>query len=204
MWGNTSNIQTSMSLEFYRAAENFFPWGAADGHNQWDKNDPTIFYSGTTTGSGNLTVIDSNANWTPHQWAYPGTQGYTVRDVTFPGANGAYGAMITDNTANTLTLKGPANTPINIPAGHAYEIRHVIQAMDQPCVGGGGAITGTPINPPPPGWNDQAIEGCYEWNNTNIGWGLNTYFTKDGVYSFHNTPMPGYTPYTYPHPLTQQ
>jgi len=62
---------------------------------------------------------------------------------------------------------------------------------------------------PPPG-DSQALEAVYEWNNhTNGGQNIDCYVRS--VYQahiqenrdyFNDTQKPGYTPYTYPHPLT--
>jgi hypothetical protein len=49
----------------------------------------------------------------------------------------------------------------------------------------------------------------YSWNNTNADDGSKFGFTIAGPTNviragrdyFNNTPMPGYVPYTYPHPL---
>ena len=50
------------------------------------------------------------------------------------------------------------------------------------------------------------VEPCYIWNNTTDGQPFNTFSPKtsnikQGLNYFNNTPMPGYTPYIYPHPL---
>jgi len=50
-------------------------------------------------------------------------------------------------------------------------------------------------------------EPCYSWNNINelghqVGFS-SAHGPRANVHYFNNTPMPGYTPYTYPHPLTK-
>jgi hypothetical protein len=54
-------------------------------------------------------------------------------------------------------------------------------------------------------WNNQVTEPCYSWNNTNELNGQVNFGAGPGVraneHYFNNTPMPGYTPYVYPHPL---
>ena len=58
----------------------------------------------------------------------------------------------------------------------------------------------------PAGWNDQVTEPCYAWNNVSggtqqVGFGKGELIIRPGEHYFKNTPMPGYTGYTYPHPL---
>lgn len=60
----------------------------------------------------------------------------------------------------------------------------------------------------PAGWNDQVDEPIYEWNNVHDG-SENVGFTVSGTLTIRaaehyvsDTAAPGYTPYTYPHPLT--
>ena len=179
----------------------FDPWGGADGTNPWDVNEPNAFFTGTAAAdSSGTTVTVSRANWTTNQWA-----GYTIRrtsnkckskSITF--------AWIQSNTSNTIsyTNNGGYSTPsLAFCAGDTLEIRKIDHALDEPGRGGGSLITG---DPPvrPPGWNDQVTEPCYSWNN-----GLARFSAGPGVraneHFFNNTPMPGYTPYTYPHPLTK-
>ena len=83
----------------------------------------------------------------------------------------------------------------------------VVTALDQPCVSGGSRISGdTPVLPWTAGSNDQVVDACYEWNNTEDG--LPVHFEaghaniKPGIHFFNGTPKPGYVPFTYPHPLT--
>ena len=93
--------------------------------------------------------------------------------------------------------------PCRSCAGDSLEIRKVVHALDQPGRALGSLITG---NPPirPPGWNYQVTQPCYSWNNTtgnaqvdfSAGPGV-----RANVHYFNDTPMPGYTPYVYPHPL---
>src|SRR5436190_8817507 len=60
------------------------------------------------------------------------------------------------------------------------------------------------LHPPlPPGWNNQVTEPCYMWNNgpEQVRFSSGAGTIRAGEHFFHDTPMPGYTPYTYPHPL---
>ena len=83
----------------------------------------------------------------------------------------------------------------------------VIQAIDQPGLGQGDLLTG---DNPTPRWLNQRIEGCYSWNNRYLPDNSHINFTvhfstvtllQEGRDFFNDTPLPGYTPYTYPHPL---
>jgi hypothetical protein len=115
-------------------------------------------------------------------------------------------ALITGNTSNTLNLF--AWQTLNWAAGNQYQIHKVLTVLDQPGRGMGNLISGNP--PTPVGWPHQEQEPCYSWNNIHspggehlnfvLGSGAgNTIHQNSDYYS--DTPMPGYTPYTYPHPL---
>jgi len=87
--------------------------------------------------------------------------------------------------------------------------------MDQPCRGAGDVITGDfdhPVNARTgtPSWVHQALEPAYSWNNvyTPTGAPVNIELAtgawavlQEGRDFYNNTPMPGYAPYNYPHPL---
>ena len=62
---------------------------------------------------------------------------------------------------------------------------------------------------PPARWLNQTSEPYYLWNNTNNGnpqGGIGTTpDVNEGVSFINNdTPMPGYTPYAYPHPFCER
>jgi hypothetical protein len=181
---------------------NFFPfepWGGADGTNPWDVNEPNAFFTGAAaTNSSGTTVTVSGVNWTPNQWA-----GYTLRRTSdICGSGSVSFGWIWSNTSNTITYTDNAGyfiPTMSFCAGDTLEIRKVDHALDQPGRGQGSLITG---DPPvrPYGWNDQVTEPCYEWNNGpavfTSGPGI-----RANVHFFNGTPMPGYSPYVYPHPL---
>jgi hypothetical protein len=185
-----------MTLTCYRMNSGDYPWWASDGTDAWDINEPTIFANGTVTAAGNLTVTDERKNWTPNQW-----QGYTVRKTGV--GQGYTGSEILSNTGNTLSFKPGHDYSMQFGVGDTYEIRKVIQALDSTGRARGTLITngpgGTPT--PPPGWNDQVTEPCYSWDNTNLNFYSDTSVVRLGEHYFINIPMPGYTPYIYPHPL---
>ena len=201
----------------------FFPvpvWGGSTGDNPWDYNvteadgthidghSPYLFDSGTAgAGSNQTTIVDTTKTWTINQWA-----GYTAKRISDNGM-----MIILSNTSNTLTGYyhtgyGGGTTWV---AGDQYQIHRVLISQDQACRGAGDLITGdTPINSTTgtASWSHQALEPAYMWNDvynpgnvpvtmhTNSLTGVSTILTEGRDY-FNNTPMPGYTPYTYPHPL---
>ena len=165
----------------------------------WDHNSGP-FFSGTASSVGTLTVTTTGANWSPNQWA-----GYTIKRT----AGGTPGfAYINGNSSNTINFSatGGFGANLSFSVGDAFTINKVEQTIDQPGIGAGPLLSG---NPPsrPQNW-DQSVEPCYMWGNTNDGQPFNSFTPlysniKAGVNYFNNTPMPGYTPYTYPHPLTK-
>src|SRR5437660_3625363 len=177
----------------------FQPWGGADGTNAWDVNEPNPFFTGTAaSNSSGTSVTVSGVNWATNQWA-----GYTIRRTSnLCGLNTITFAWIQSSTSNTIsyTYNGGYPTPsLAFCAGDTLEIRKVDHALDQPGRGGGSLITS---DPPvrPFGWNDQVTEPCYAWNNGQARFSAGP-GVRANVHFFDNTPMPGYTPYVYPHPL---
>ena len=115
-------------------------------------------------------------------------------------------ALITSNTSNTLTVlyQNYSTTPF-INTGDAYSIYKVLVMLDQPGRGKGNLVTG---DVPTPAWPNDALEPVYAWNNTVQNPNDSTSHLmgclaplEQGRDVINNTPMPGYTPYTYPHPL---
>lgn len=199
-WDNSATFE----LQNYRNFHVFDPWGGADGTNAWDLNEPTVFFTGTAAvSSSGTTVTVSGANWTANYWA-----GYTLRRTTDTCNSGTLNfSWILSNTSNTITYANtalfPGESAMSFCAGDSLEIRRVVHALDQPGRALGSLITG---NPPvrPAGWNNQVTEPCYSWNNTTGNAPVNFSSgpgVRANVHYFNNTPMPGYTPYVYPHPL---
>jgi hypothetical protein len=196
----------NIHLAVYRM---FYPFwqGGADGANVWDVNHPGgPFYIGTaaTASSGTTVTVFGNPNWTTNQWA-----GYSVRRTTnLGGANGVTFGEILSNANNTLTYTNNGSFPLpnlSFAAGDSLEIRKVDQAMDQPGRSGGSLVLNDPPTLPP-GWNNQITDPCYEWNNTKTEGGSFHFSSGSAViraneHYFNSTVKPGYTPYTYPHPL---
>jgi hypothetical protein len=210
---------------FFRYPYPGSPWLGASGDNPWDVNvtepdgthidghPPYLFESGTATGgredldSGHQYLTDTSKNWTPNRWV-----GYTARRVS-----DSWIGRILSNNNNTLTMyyyNGGVGQGITWRSGDQYQIHKVLIALDQPGRGRGDLITGNPPINSTTGnaaWPHQELEPCYSWNNIHSPGGEHINFTPAGSSSatllqgrdyFNNTPMPGYTPYTYPHPLT--
>jgi hypothetical protein len=97
-------------------------------------------------------------------------------------------------------------------AGDQYQIHKGLIALDQPGRAKGDLFTGTtPINSTTgiARWPHQALQPTYPWNDkytptnasVNVGSGSgNILLQRAGRDYYNNSPMPGYTPYIYPHP----
>jgi len=216
-----------MALKVYRlfqgGALKVGGWGAASGTSPWDcnvtepngthvdGNPPYLYATGKHVGANNSTVVTvSGTPWQPNQWA-----GYSVMNTTstspyFNGCN-----WIISNTSNTLTLGGFNDPPLpKFNTGDTFAIHKVLVVLDQPGRGKGDLLVGSPVGTTSlagtswPAWPHQALEPCYSWNNTLNGSNLDfsspplQNILRQNVDYYNNTPMPGYKPYTYPHPLT--
>ncbi|HEV2327399.1 MAG TPA: hypothetical protein VGY56_01275 [Verrucomicrobiae bacterium] len=196
----------------------FEPFAGANGLSPFDSNDPTLYLSGTSSSpSGSYYLQVNGANWTPNQWV-----GYTVIDTT----TGNF-AEINSNTANTIFYVGstPATqsvipcTVLTFNPGDAFQIRRVYAALDQPGRGSGdrlvdinnswqtnGVLVTIDTSTGAESWPNEALDGIYSWaNNLNGADGLLSSAypgIQVGRDLYNDTPKPGYTAYTYPHPLT--
>ena len=200
----SGQISSGMSLHCYRQYFPFNMWGGASGVNPWDSNDPHgIYASGAHTASkSNRVLTDSNAHWTTNQWA-----GYSLTN-TVTGRT----SFITSNTATTITYSfdntydPSGNLVFNTRDG--YAIYKLLVALDQPGRGEGDLVTGDmPRNATTrtAAWPHQALEPIYSWNNTINGSNVNIQSVFPTIQEnrdyYNQTTMPGYTTFTYPHPL---
>jgi hypothetical protein len=200
----TSIFPGAFTIENYRDYDTFDPWGKCDGTSPFDVNDGVTYDSGVCTGvTGSKTMMCAGRMWTPDQW-----QGYHVHNMTKGQSD-----LIISNATDTLTTSGltwhaPVLTWNN---GDIFRILRATICIDQRGRGMGDLITGD--EPPygtgvtPKTWPHQVLEPTYSWNNTVNGsaalaklTSTNPWRIKEGR-EFYNGPMPGYTPYTYPHPL---
>jgi hypothetical protein len=191
--------QRGFELQVYRQFWSYGPpFYGADGTQPWDVNDLHLYESGTLTSANNGvgTMIDTSKNWTTNQWV-----NYSVKRTSDNAM-----ALIVGNASNTITYAGWQS--MNWAAGNQYQIHKVLTILDQPGRGKGDLLSGNP--PTPVGWPHQEREPCYSWNNVFTPTGARINFVRgsgDTIHQgrdyFNDTPMPGYTPYTYPHPLTR-
>jgi hypothetical protein len=206
-----SKVTKGHVLQAYRQFQRSPHWGIANGQNPYDDNDSngSTGYSetGKHTGLNGATVLtDSTKNWAPNQWYVPGAT-YIVRNVTKEAAGDSQQSFAISNTTNTITCSSLSftKTVLTFNTGDTYQIWRVIRSLDQPGLGKGDLLRGLPGRPAK--WPQQVSEPCYSWNNFALedGTARNLSSTepsiKEGRDFFNETPKPGYTPYTYPHPL---
>jgi hypothetical protein len=194
-----ASVLYGMLLTSYRQYLPFPPWGSANGNNAWDSNDTHgIYASGTHTAAQSNTVLtDSGATWTTNQWV-----GYSVTNTVTGRAS-----WIKSNTATTITYffdnSYDSNGNLVFHTGDGYAIYKLLIALEQPGRGKGDLVRGdTPINSTTgtAAWTHEALEPIYSWNN-NRPISSEEPTIQENRDFYNNTAMPGYTPYTYPHPL---
>ncbi len=199
----TGNFKEAMSVDNYRDWRAFGPWGIATGESPFDKNDldhngqPQVYETGIHTGATGAPMLTSSGKtWKANQW-----RGYSVFNTTTGKSS-----IIVSNTSDTIKARidssyGGANLAWN--AGDGFKIERCLIALDQMGRGKGKRISGD--SPKPAAWPEQIEDPAYIWNNTLNGRvrGLvsGSPRLKEGVDFINGAPKPGYTPYTYPHPL---
>jgi hypothetical protein len=195
------------SMHNYRDPHPYPPWGQCDGTSPSDLND--VNDDGTTkvydSGVSSLSASSVNQSitltaqkaWAPGQWV-----GYTIwntrTNVKSPISSNTATTIVgyTDNTNNGTPLSWSVNDP--------FKIVRASVCLDQVGRGKGDLISGS--SPTPQAWPHQELDPTYIWNNTlkgsvqSIG-DTSVHIVENRDY-YNNTCKPGYTPYTYPHPLT--
>jgi hypothetical protein len=196
-----TNFYAVTSLQDYRTTDNspyFTPWFGATGLCGYDSNSPAL-WTGVAASTTNC-LVAANPGWTNNQF-----YGCTV----YNSNKNLCGIVITNN-ANTMWFLGSASPQFQITftSGDPVVVHLVYPQLDQPGRGGGDLMTG---DVPAANWPRQASEPIYFWNNTlnyNYnptavgGMGYSAYPDIAAGRDFFNSPMPGYTPFTYPNPLT--
>jgi hypothetical protein len=220
------NLPHGYGLQTYRLFYRYpgSPWLGASGDNPFDMNvtesngthvegrSSYLFDSGTvTSGSedlpgGIMTLTDTSKHWTTNQWV-----NYTAKRVS-----DSFIGQIVSNNNNTLRMRfySPNGSGyFTWRSGDSYQIHKVLVSLDQAGRGRGDLITGNrPLNSVTRtvSWPHQELEPCYSWNNIHSPGGEHINFIPAassaatllaGRDFYNDTPMPGYTPYTYPHPL---
>jgi len=222
----TGDYGGGMVLAIYRLSEHetkgFF---GADGTSPWDCNAtepdgthveghmPYTYATGTHIGQNDYKgIVVSENPWKLNQWVGNSATNTNRTSPYFHGCN-----RILSNTSNTLTFACPTTSlkPKGLfNTGDTFAIHKVLIVIDQPGRGKGDLIVGDPAgstNIPKTGWPrwpHQVIEPCYSWNNKLNGANLDfgnrsdpSSLLVEGVDYYNSTPMPGYKPYIYPHPL---
>lgn len=161
-------------------------------------------YIGSTpaiSGRYVVTVTDATHFTIPVNVSVTGTGG-TVSKASVVNC----ASQIASNTSTVLTfITGIQHPDLTFTAGDTFQIWRVDEALDQPGKGAGALLTGDPPSIPG-GWYNQVDDPMYEWNNTSDGSDVavssGTASVRINEHYFSNTPLGGYTAYTYPHPLT--
>jgi len=198
------------SLNEYRMTENYPTWGISDGTNSIDQNIGGPFDTVTNIVSGtptSLTLTVAGSPWVNNQWV-----GYSVVDTSQPsGATSADStnfSIIVSNSANTaIFLSANLHTDLTIKRGDVCQFWLITNALDMPGMGQSQAVRNAAgvITNNAAGLN-QVVDPIYAWSNTIDG--VDSECTaiypvmKQGVHYFNGVIKPGYTPFTYPHPLT--
>jgi hypothetical protein len=174
------------------------------GASPWDGNQPIeVGGQGTHTGLNTTTILADSSQ----QWPVNGFVAYTAGEGTWNThwvwnlTDGSKG-LITTNTANTITATLSGGTRNTWNAGDSYKISNGYPCRDQ--IGRSkDQWLWTSASPYPP----QQLEPVYLWNNkmggTDAKVSASQTHIKSGRDYVIGTPRPGYTPYTYPHPLTR-
>jgi hypothetical protein len=218
----TGNYGGGMGLAIYRQTD-YYAKGllGADGTSPWDLNatepdgthvdghPPYTYAKGTHIGPNDSTIITvSGSPWRLNQWV-----GYSVTNTNSASPYFHGFSWIVSNNNNTITIGAVSKNTVQgkFNTGDTFAIHKVLAAIGQPGRGQGDLIVGNPpTHLPAPAWPHQAIEPCYSWNNTLNGQNLNFSYNaankllRENVDFYNNTPMPGYKPYVYPHPLTKE
>jgi len=203
IYSNTlTNFQYAAQGASYRDVDSFAPWGACNGISPWDTTDGVVYVSGThNRGNGvALVLTDTTKNFTTAA-AGRSCVNFSVTNVT-QGWSSVIASMTTTTATATASNYGVAR---NWNTGDAYQIRRAYPSLDQ--VGRGAGVLLANDTPTPSGPVNQVFEPVYVWSNTGYtiaqcggGMWASVQLGRDFIDN-GTTPKPGYTPYTYPHPL---
>jgi hypothetical protein len=141
-------------------------FGTCGGLNSidiYDNADNVVYYSGTLTAGGTTSISDTSKSWTTNQFVPTGAP-YFFYDTTQ-----SFGAQITGNTSNSITMYAEINNGASYNAGDSYEIIRTTVCEDQWGRGqgayvSGSGITGGGVVPAAP--MNEVLDPAYEWDNT--------------------------------------
>lgn len=156
--------------------------------------------NGTMMNNGDITLTDATKSWQPNQWV-----GFSLHDTTRGDSS-----IIVSNTATTITVRWDDThnpNPLSFAMGDAYVIKRATVCIDQMGRGAGTLLVRDAMGiPTMSAWPNQAAEPTWVWGNTNDGKAVKLASGSPHIVNgndFHDDACPqGYTPYTYPHPLT--
>lgn len=224
MFSNIANgYQSLATFRNFRSTDTFghgnfgpyYPYGGANGANAWDSNNPAVLLQGTHTGPNGANYLQvAGANWATNQWV-----GCTLNDTN----TGIFSEVVSNN-ANTMYYIGYGivhSTVLTFNTGDSFALYQVYATIDQIGRGSGDLLQYNGYDSQgnemiintttgQPSWPHEVVEPWYFWGNSLNGITVNT----NEVYNPYptlqmgrdyicDTPMPGYTPYPYPHPLTK-
>lgn len=150
------------NISVYRTVYSPSPWGYCGGLNSldpWDKNDNTVYYSGTmSTAGGSLTMTDGSKSFPS---LTPSGAPYSVFDRTQ-----GFVSQITSNTSTAITIHGPISESgwTGFNNGDSYEIIRSTICADQGGRGQGNYVSGS--TPTPSSSLNEALDPIYEWNDS--------------------------------------
>lgn len=185
----------SITVDNVRTFSDVSGGGLCNGGSPWDGNEP-LETGGTgnhTGSSGSLTLTDSSQNWEVN----------SLVDIYVYNLADSSKGQITANTANTVTAILSGGSENDWDTGDHFKITNGYPSRDQ--IGRStDEYMWTDETPYPP----QNHEPAYSWNNEHEGDDVNFsvhnnchVHIQPGRDYFDNVQKPGYSPYTYPHPL---
>jgi hypothetical protein len=152
VFGNTITANYPVTGGYYNAIANITVyrtvfaagggWGACGGSSPYDTNDGIVYYGGTVTSSGGLTMTDASKTWTANQFIPTGAP-FSVYNKTQ-----GFWSEITSNTANTITIAAPISESgwTGFNNGDSYQILRATVCADQGGRGAGNYVSGMPLS----------------------------------------------------------
>jgi hypothetical protein len=157
-------------------------------------------------GVYSVTVLDANTITIGVNITSAGSGGYLTR---VGSGVPACAATVASNTGTQLTFTSDGGFPsldLTFAEGDTFELMLISDVLDAPGRSGGTSLAGV-TNPPLPSGvvYNQSDDPVYVWDNTEDGNAIGVVVSqslqiRSGEHYF-TTEAPGYTPYTYPHPL---